>query len=83
MWTLQRVQKKLVEINQSQFNKIKSRSSFSDAASWEFLSGSDWQTDSTLSFECIEVQNWCKCSSNVCQVADFPMFGRLRTAVPR
>jgi len=30
-----------------------------DAASWEFLSGSEWQTDSTLSFECIEVADCC------------------------
>ena len=58
--------------------RIKSRSLFSDAASWEFLSGSDWQTDSTLSFECIEVQNCHLSGASV-----LPMFVRLQTAVPR
>ena len=60
MLTLQHAQKKLVKsiksVNQIDLKDWTSFCSFSDAASWEFLSGSEWQTDSTVSFECIEVK---------------------------
>ena len=59
-------------------NRIKICSSFSDSASWEFLSGSEWQTDSTLSFECIEVQS---CHFSAASVVPM-MFLRLQIAVP-
>ena len=35
--------------------KIYNRCASIDPASWEFLSGSEWQTDSSLAFECIQV----------------------------
>ena len=71
MWILQLAQKKLVafllltklkipfvrifylRIRANRY-KIYNRCA-SDAASWEFLSGSEWQTDSSLAFECIQV----------------------------